>query len=181
MGRIREPQRVKYFCAVLYAEGCDWASLQALLEDRFGALDCCSEAIPFTFTDYYRQELGPKPRRRFVSFRELGDPDGLPELKRGTNSLEAELAAASPTGLPRPVNLDPGYLELGKLVLASTKNFAHRVYLRAGIWAEVTLCYRGGKWVSFPWTFSDYRSGAYHEFFLRLRDLYQQQLRLEKP
>ena len=177
MGRIRTPERVKFFCGVLHADGEDWPALRDALSGRFGELESCSGAIPFEFTDYYRQELGEHVWRRFVALRELGDPARLADLKLGANRLEGELAAASLTGLPRPVNLDPGYLESSKLVLASTKNFAHRVYLRDGGWGEVTLCFRGGRWEAFPWTFADYRSEAYQSYFLGLRECYRRQLR----
>jgi hypothetical protein len=172
---------VKLFCGVLSAGGVPWDEVRAALEAALGPADTVSDAIPFDFTGYYRDETGPAIVRRFVSFRDLADPAALAGAKIRTNALEAELARRYDLGVPRPVNLDPGYLEQAKLVLASTKNFAHRIYLRDGIWAEITLHFRDGAWQEHPWTFPDYRSPAYQRYFLELRERYRRQLRPGTP
>ena len=135
----------------------------------FGAPSLQMPAIPFSWTSYYEQELGPKPVRTFLGFPQPFNPERLADAKMLTNALEHRLAAEIPSSHPRPVNIDPGYLAPDKLVLASAKNFSHRIYLSRGIYAEVTLRYAKGRFVSLPWTFPDYASGAYHPFFLRLR------------
>ena len=136
---------------------------------EFGEPHLGSLAIPFTGTNYYADELGPAPLRAFLAFPGDFPTDRLAPAKLATNRLERELAAAVGGKWPRPVNLDPGYLTPAKLVLASAKNFSHRVYLSNGIYAEVTLQYRHGKFQAFPWTFPDYASGAYDAFFLAVR------------
>jgi hypothetical protein len=135
-----------------------------------GPVELASDVIAFDFTDYYRDRMGPDLLRQFISFRGLGDPDRLAEVKRATNEIERRLSEESPDGPPRPVNLDPGYVELAKLVLASMKNFAHRVYLRDGVYAEVTLQYRGKRWQALPETFPDYASGRYFPFLSDVRE-----------
>ena len=181
MGRIHPPPLVKQFCGVLSAEGVPWDEVCAALESAFGPADSVSEAFPFDFTGYYREETGPAITRRFVSFRDLADPGALAAMKIRTNALEEEFATRLRLGVPRPVNLDPGYLEQAKVVLASTKNFAHRIYLRDGIWAEVTLHFQGGAWQEHPWTFPDFRSPGYRRWFEELRELYRRQLRAGAP
>jgi len=148
------------------------------LVERFGPVDIESEPIPFTFTDYYREQMGPGLLRKFFAFAELIDPASLPDVKIWTNRLEGELGPRISAAVPRPVNLDPGYITPAKLVLASAKDFSHRVYLRDGIYAEVTLHYeRGGTFRSYPWTFPDYASCPdYHRFLLQARDACLRQL-----
>ena len=120
--------------------------------------------------------MGSSIKRAFFSFEPLIEADRLPEIKRKTNALEAELADSS-TDVPRPVNLDPGYIEHAKVILASTKNFYHRMYLGGGIFGEVTMHFRNNAYQFFPWTYPDYQSSDYLEFFLRMRQLYRGQLR----
>lgn len=145
----------------------------AVLEEVFGALDFTSEEIPFTFTDYYTPEMGEGLRRLFFTVSALWDPGRLAEVKLRTDGLEAGLAAS---GGSRRVNLDPGMLSLGRLILASTKDNAQRIPLRDGIYAEITLLYRRGEWMPLPWTYPDYRSRAYHEVLTEIRARYKDQL-----
>ena len=114
--------------------------------------------------------------RMFLSFERLIEADQLPEIKRQTNQLEQEMAALLPI-VKRPVNLDPGYIEHAKVILASTKNFYHRIYLGGGIFAEVTMHFKNNTYHFFPWTYPDYQSRDYQEFFLRIRQIYRSQLR----
>ena len=130
------------------------------------------ESPPFEFdeTDYYRPTMGAGLRKVFFALQRPFDPGKLAEVKLQTNDWEQDYARQSDHPLPRPLNLDPGYISPGKLVLASTKDFAHRIYLAGGIYGEVTLQYRGGLWRSHRWTFPDYRREDYQEFFTRCRE-----------
>jgi hypothetical protein len=109
--------------------------------------------------------------KRFWAFEPLRDSSELSQWKRQSIGWEAEYAELSRHPEPRPLNLDPGYLTLAKLVLASTKDHAHRIYLGQGIFAEVTLNFKDGRWQPRDWTFPDYRRADYHEFFLAARQL----------
>jgi hypothetical protein len=141
------------------------------LRARIGPVETTSETMPFDFTHYYDAETGSPLLRRFVRFAPGPGPERLAEIKRTTNAIEAEFAsAAAPQGPPRPINLDPGWLSAFSLVLASCKPFAHRVYLRDGVWAEVTLLWRDGRWRPLEWTFPDYASGRYDAFLTAARD-----------
>ncbi|NQU76878.1 MAG: DUF4416 family protein [Planctomycetes bacterium] len=169
MAQIHQPEPVKLIAALL-AGRAEWLdAAEERLRQLFGATDTASDDMPFTFTDYYRQQMGSALLRRLLSFARLIDPGELAAIKRQTNAVEAELTEQF-DGVPRPVNIDPGYIEPSKLVLASTKNFAHRLYLGAGIYAEVTLQYRHGTWEAGQWTFPDYRSRTYDAFLTEVRD-----------
>jgi len=158
------------------------AAAEGLAADR-GPVDLRSEVWAFDFTDYYAEQMGEGLLRQFVGFERLICPSELVAIKRATNALEAAFAAERGTGAapPRPLNLDPGYDTESKLVLASAKDFAHRVYLGEGIHAEVTLTYVRGAWRSGPHTFPDYASGLYDGFLTEARDRLRRQLRAKEP
>ena len=165
------PEYAKYFCGLLVSPSHNLDTLHKSLEDQFGIIDSASEVIPFNFTDYYTPEMGLGLRRQFVSFEKTMAMDTLAQVKTITISMEKKWAK----GEKRTVNIDPGYLNLHQLVLASHKNFYHRIYLRDGIYAETTLHYRKG-WTSFEWTYPDYCSDMALSYFTRLREIYKKQL-----
>lgn len=157
----KEPQ-VKLLIGVLYPEEALWEWTRKELESHFGAIERISDPFPFNWTHYY-DEISPHLLRRFISLKGLQKAGKIAEWKHSAIALEKK------SGFPRRVNIDPGYLDGARLVLASTKDNAHRIYLREGIFAEVTLCYRKGHWVSFEYTFPDFKSGIYAEFFNQVR------------
>ncbi|MBI5519456.1 MAG: DUF4416 family protein [Desulfovibrio sp.] len=178
MSTPREPQPGKALLSVLAEEswwdagaGGGWLPLHEELVRRFGPVDYKSGLLPFDHTGYYEEELGRPLFRRILGFERLLPLDGLPGMKLATNALEK--AHARPSG-SRRVNLDPGVLTLERLVLASGKNFTHRVYLGQGIWADLTLIYskREG-WVTLPWTFPDYATEDMQRRLTALRSLYK--------
>lgn len=146
-----------------YHEALGWGLRQS--ECEFGQAAAVSDAFDFTETDYYAAEMGAGLKKQFWAFAETIDPGRLASIKLNTNLWEAEYAELQQHPEPRPLNLDPGYLTLAKLVLASTKDHAHRIYLADGIYAEVTLAFRGGAWQAFDWTYPDYRRADFHAFF----------------
>jgi hypothetical protein len=148
-------------------EALDWA--RARIEAEWSPLALESERFGFVETDYYDATMGPALKKSFFAGAELIDPARLPELKRTANAWEEEYALLGRHAEPRPLNLDPGYLTLAKLVLASTKDHAHRIYLAEGIYAEVTLHWQDGRWQHRPWTFPDYRRQDYQAFFTQCR------------
>ncbi len=169
MATPRPPEKALFFTGILASRPGVLSLAADALEAAFGP-SCLGSAIwPFDNTDYYLSELGPAPCRAFLAWDGLFPSDAVGKAKITTNALETALAAAIGGPYPRPVNLDPGYLTLAKLALASAKNYAHRIHLHDGIYAEVTLQYRGGRFHPLPWTFPDYASGRYDGFFLALR------------
>ena len=143
-------------------------------EEEFGPIALESEPYRFgDFTQYYAKEMAPDLLKRFWVFENLIDAAKLPDIKLKTNDWEEEigarLKAEGKSDAKRPLNLDPGYLDLGKLILASTKDHAHRIYLDKGILAETTLMYTQKHWVSLPWTYNDYKDEKSIAFFNQCR------------
>lgn len=174
MGTAREPQPVKLMASLLTGQLALLGPVQEALSNAFGPIDFESELLPFDHTDYYTPEFGPALQRRIVTFERLVSPADLPTIKRQTNELEWAWAHED----RRLVNIDPGYISLGKLVLASTKDHAHRLYLDQGVYAEGTLTYQQGHFRPWPWTYPDYASPPYCAMFERIRERYKAQLRL---
>lgn len=135
----------------------------------WGPLALESPRYDFAETDYYAAAMGAGLKKCFWACERPIDPGTLPALKLAANAWEAEYAALGRHAEPRPLNIDPGYLTPAKLVLATTKDFAHRLYLSEGIYAEITLSFRHGAWQAAPWTFPDYRRVDYQEFFTACR------------
>ena len=170
MGETNLPAPVLLITAVFsrHDSAFDWA--RAKCETAWGKIALASDRFDFVETDYYRDSMGDNLKKQFWAFDELVDPGTLPEIKLQTNRWEQELADQRTLADERPLNLDPGYLSLAKLVLASTKDHAHRIYLARGIYAEVTITFRHRQWHSHPWTFPDYQRDDYHRFFDECRD-----------
>ena len=171
MGAIRPPKRAKLFAGILCGASDLFALARRRLVRHFGEVEMESPRWPFTDTDYYETELGTDVERQFLFFRELVSVERLAEIKRLTNDLERRIAedALLPEST-RPVNIDPGYITLSKLVLATTKDAAHRIYVQQGIYAEVTLRFESGGWRSSPWTYPDYAANTYHASFTEARE-----------
>lgn len=146
----------------------------AALEEEFGPTDFRSSLMVFNHTDYYNEEMGAVLLRRFVSFKKLVGRDRLAEIKLFTNSLEKKLRDQKER---RTINIDPGLLSLENLILASGKNFTHRIYLQQGIFAEVTLLFQNKRFISLPWTYPDYASTEMTAILTEIRNLLLTDLR----
>jgi hypothetical protein len=146
--------------------------VEEVLEREFGRIILRSETFPFSESDYYNDEMGSPIWRVYFAFDRAIPMDGIAEIKRVSNRLEEEEFSRDGR---RGVNIDPGYLTSGKVVLATTKDYGHRVYLRDGIYAEVTLRYSAGEkgFVPWEWTYRDYRREPALRFFNELRALYR--------
>ncbi len=174
MGQISLPRPVLLVLAAFsrHEAALDWARARA--EEQWGPVALASERFAFVDTDYYEPTMGAGISKQFFAFERSIDPGELPAIKLRTNAWEDEFAAEGGCDEPRPLNLDPGYLTLAKLVLASTKDHVHRVYLADGIFAEVTLFYKHRAWQAREWTFPDYRRAEYHAFFERCREWHKE-------
>jgi hypothetical protein len=169
MGQIRQAEPVKLFVGMLSAYPGAFADAESALEEALGPVDLRSDLFAHEFTEYYRDEMGHPLVRLFVSFANLVEPARLVAIKTLTNEVEARMAAEGDWPVVRPMNLDPGYIAPSKLILASTKDYSHRIHLNEGIYAEVTLLYVRGTWQKLPWTYPDYQTAAYHDFFTKVR------------
>ena len=171
MGIINPATPVKLFVGMISGRTTLFDEVRRPLVTRFGPADIESPVYPWTHTTYYEKELGPDLKRQFFFFKQPVSPDSLHEIKRFTNDLEQQWVQASPGGNLRRINLDPGYLTPSKIVLATTKDYSHRIYLRDGIYAEVTLVYQGKSYVPLPHTYPDFRSEEYIALFNQARRL----------
>ena len=180
MGQIHPPSPALLFTAAFsrHEAALDWARQQAIA--AWGPLLAQSPIFDFSQTDYYTASMGPGLLKTFFAFDRPFDPAELPQIKLQSNRWEDEFAASAGLAESRPLNLDPGYIALGKLVLASTKDHAHRIYLANGIYAEVTLYYSHHEWRDRDWTFPDYRRADYQQFFTQCRDALYQRINAKK-
>jgi len=163
---------VKLVCGLLFNKAVELDAVDFRLSSLLGPVDLRSEIFDFKFTRYYNDEMGDNLAKRFYSFQNLVMPDDLPDIKTSTIEIEAEYACDG----RRRINIDPGYLEESKLVLASTKNFSHRIYLRDNIWAEVTMRFSHGEFVRHEWTYPDWSQPLGMDFLKQARDIYRSQL-----
>ena len=176
--RLSQPQPGKLFTGLILSEDILVDDLKKALAGHFGPIDLESPVHAFDHTDYYRAEMGPGLRRGFLSFEHLIAPDQLADIKRFTNRLEIQWGRIQGQRIARRINIDPGLLTLSNLILATTKNRAHRIYLSNGIYAEVTLIYSKTRgWQSLDWTYPDYQTPVVMEFFRKMRDIYYLRIR----
>jgi hypothetical protein len=169
------PDPVKLLVAVLWGEGDAAALPEALhrLADQWGRTDFTGPDHPFTATDYYVAEMGANLQRRLISFAELVQPESIREAKLRCNAIEDALAIAG----QRRVNLDIGYLDHNKLVLASAKNAGQKIHLGEGIYADLIARFKGGRYQPFEWTFPDFKDGRYDKDLAEIRRRYLEDLR----
>ncbi|MDR2191621.1 MAG: DUF4416 family protein [Endomicrobium sp.] len=166
MGIIGRAKKVKLFCAILDGGESVKEKAFAELEKKLGKIDFTSEIINFEdFTSYYNAEMGVGIKRFWISFENLISPEDLAEIKVFTNSLEDELSVNN----KRRVNIDPGYVSAANVILASTKDFSHRIYLGKGIYAEVTTIYKKEGFIKLPWSYPDYMSQTASDFLMKIR------------
>lgn len=163
----RPYERVMLFMGVLSVREFP-ASLKKELEDLFGPIALQTEPFPFDFTTYYVPEMGEGIKRFFIAFENLISPDALPDVKTVTNEIEERYSEDG----GRKINLDPGLITEGNIILATTKNRSHRIAIGKSLYAEVTLIYHSHGFESFPWTYADYRSEEVQKTLLLFRKQY---------
>ena len=174
MGKIAYPPPAKLILAMFSNDIELFPTLQEKLAGIWGEIDFKSPIFDFNYTSYYEKEMGKDLKKKFVSFKELISREELADIKLKTNILEQEYLSKRGE---RTINLDPGYITASKLVLASTKNYAHRIYLGKGIYGEVTLFFQEGSFHPHPWTYPDYQSEEAQSAFRQIREIYRQQIK----
>ena len=168
-----EPTPVKLVCGVLYSDEHILEQAREMLIEKYGPIDYKTKDFPFEITDYYIPEMGSPIFRLFYSFKDLIHPKALAWIKIECNKIEDSIAVEG----KRKVNLDPGYMDYDKFVLASAKYNAHKIYLDYGIWADLTLMYKHGKLVASDYAFPDFKTGEYEKEILFIRAKYKGQVR----
>jgi hypothetical protein len=144
------------------------------VDRQYGPVDFLSESLPFDFTVYYEREMGQKLRRRLAGFGPLIAPEQLPGIKLWTNALELKFLNERQG---RRVNIDPGYLAASKFILATGKDYSHRIYIGQGIYGDLTLWFQKGGFIPLPWTYPDYGSQPLIGLISLLRKRYLWQLK----
>ena len=170
------PRLTKFFCAALFTDEHKLVQAKDKLIKKFGKIDFESEHFTFDVSEYYKPEMGWPIHRLFWSFEKLINPKEIAKIKIECNEVEDQLAIKK----NRKVNLDPGYMDYDKIVLASAKYNWQKIYLDYGIFADLTLRYEKGKYIPFPWSFPDFKEGHYNKMLLRIREIYKLQLKNKK-
>ncbi|MDY6951162.1 MAG: DUF4416 family protein [Thermodesulfobacteriota bacterium] len=173
MSKPRPPRPAKLVVGCFTKEKHVFSDVARALAESFGPPDVISPWLAFEQTDYYESEMGAPLFRRLMAFCDLIEQTSLPDVKLLTNDLEKRFARQG----KRVANIDPGYLSAERFVLATGKNFTHRIYLRAGIYADLTLVYHKGGFQALEWTYPDYGGGEIIRFLTCVRDRYMAQMR----
>ncbi len=166
------PRRAKLFVGIITASGELAQSAEAALVKKYGEIDFKTVKIPFIHTEYYGG-MGRDLFRVFLSFRKLVRREDIVDIKLFGNRLEKKLSGKE----KRIINIDPGYLTLSNVFLASCKEYFHRAYLREGVYLENEYRFVARRYEPWDWTYPDYRSSEYLEFFHGVRRLYVQQIK----
>jgi len=181
VGKISFPKPAKLIMSMIASEECLFSQYKDILTSKFGNVDLKSNIQPFNFTDYYEKEFGKKLIQMLFSFSILIKQDELAEIKGITNDLETNFISENiKKNTPyqkRKINLDPGYLTLNKYVLASTKNGPSRIYLKEGIYAEITLRFINKSFIPCEYTYPNYKTDEYINFLKLVRQKYKLQIK----
>ncbi len=168
MGQVQPVQDVKLIVGVTFKDEKILLAIRETLIDRYGSIDIESPFFKFMFTDYYTAEMGISLQKVFWSFASLIPPEALIDAKLFTNEIETQYSVEN----KRIINIDPGYISHGNLVLATTKNFAHRAYLGKGIFGDVHMIFKHNQFHPMEWTYPDYSQSLATDFFMKVRDVY---------
>jgi len=177
MGKAKRPRRVKLIIGMLAKNKKLFDSIEEFFIEEFGEIDYRSPVLLFDHTGYYKKEMGHPLKRRFISFKRLILPQSISKIKIITNSLEERFAGKKNGSLKRLINIDPGYISDSKLILATTKDYFHRIYLNKGVYAETTLAWRKGGFRPFEWTYPDYKTADYIDILNAVREAYMRERR----
>ncbi|MDD5291625.1 MAG: DUF4416 family protein [Candidatus Omnitrophica bacterium] len=173
MGQIRKPLPVKLIMSIFTQKDVLFNTAEKTLVKKLGAIDFRSQILDFNQTQYYKNEFGDNLKREIISFRKLIPPDSLWKIKIITNAIEDKLLKDK----KRQINIDPGYITQANLILATTKDYSHRIYARRGIFEEVTLIFKNKTFTALPWTYPDYQSKELIDIFIQIRNILILQLK----
>lgn len=173
MGNIMTPPPVKLIAALMINEQAPLEDVMNVLQEQWGPADMQTEWFDFSHSDYYEKEFGRGLKKKYLSFENLFSIELMPDYKIWSNSVEERFLKES----GRTVNIDPGYIADAKLILATTKNLAHRIYIGKSIYADQQLIFRDRTFWPMPWTFADMKQEMSIRFFNGVRRKYQEQLK----
>lgn len=170
MGSPKEPDPVILFIGMIAGPSELFSLATKELKRSFGEISYQSPIYPWDHSGYYEEEMGMDLKRQFIFFADPIMPDRIADIKIKTNRIEGLFSRKEEGKRKRSINIDPGYMNMAKIVLATTKDFSHRIYLKDGIYSEATLIYNGDSYQPFPYTFPDFRSEAYIKLFNSVRE-----------
>ena len=173
MGKIRRPERVKLFASLIFQDTVDLGEILGRLAPAIGPVEYQTPPALFTHTTYYNEEMGEGLKRCFVLFSPVFERDKLPGVKIATNEIEDHFARDG----RRTVNIDAGYIALEHVILATTKGYAHRLYIGKGIHADLTLMFNNGSFRALEWTYPDYAEPETIALFNKWRESVKQALK----
>jgi hypothetical protein len=173
MGAIKEPKKVKLFCGIITTDEETNQKSFTILQEKLGKIDLISDSMLFNFSNYYDSQMGNNLKRFWISFEKLIFAGDIAKIKVFTNYIESNFTVNG----KRRINIDPGYVGLANVILATTKDYSHRIYLSDGIYGEVTTIYKKNSFIKLPWTYADYLSKPAVEFLLKARADLMKQLR----
>ena len=168
MGNPANPKPALLFTGILYSDKSYLSKAKESLLKIFGSTLLEAPPVSWDFSEYYKEEIGSPIMKTFIFFKDLINRAEIADIKLRTNDIEAELSADG----KRNVNIDPGYLTLANVILATTKGYSHRIYLGKGIYGEVTLLYKEKDKTFVPniFTYSDYQDKKCIEMFIKARE-----------
>lgn len=170
---LKDPGPAKLICGLLFNDSLKGKEAVSALEKTFGTVDFSSPLFPFDMTEYYNKETGNNIKRLFISFKNLVPQDTLAEIKIKCREIEFTFSKKR----QRSVNIDPGILTAERIVLATSKNFTHRIYIGSGVHADLSLIYQGKSFRELPWTFADYKKKEVIEFWNQVRSVFMKERR----
>ena len=176
MKKLKKPKNVKLVVAFFSNQPGILARTEKFLSKKFGRIDYRSNDLDFTETDYYNEEMGNGLKMRFVSFERLVKRSSLPQIKLLSIKLEKKFSLKNGNLEKRKVNIDPGLLSMENFILATHKPYSHRIYLKKGIWADLTLIFSKTGFSNLPWTYPNYRSENVKKILYQIRNLYHKQI-----
>jgi len=169
MRPLTHPPDTLLFTAILTTDSDLFIDVSKQLQHMFGSAVETIQPVGFDHSSYYQPEMGPGLLKGFLGFTPPFSPQSLALVKRQVRQIEWKYGKQSDSGFRRTINIDPGYVNLSQVVLSTSKNFSHRIYLQDGIFAEVTLLYHASGWEELPWTYPDYKVPEVKSFLTRCR------------
>jgi len=174
MGTPKKPTPVTFFASIIVNDTMWLPQVAEKLTPHLGHIEEQTPLVPFTHTHYYEREMGINLSRCFFLFAPLVQREILPSIKLLTNDIEASFSIDG----KRQINIDPGYIALEHVILATTKGYTHRIYMEQGIFADLTLMFHDGTYRPLEWTYPDYRSHAIIAMFNQWRDRLKQKIKI---
>ncbi|MCP3900201.1 MAG: DUF4416 family protein [Desulfobacteraceae bacterium] len=139
-----------------------------IIKEKLGIIDIISPWFDFDYTDYYEKEMGNNLFRRIIVIKDLIEQEELAKIKNITNLIEKSYESDG----KRKINIDPGYMLPSRFILATGKDFSHRIYIGENIYADLTLIFKNGDFHTLEWTYPDYAARDMRDFLLKVRGKY---------